>query len=161
MENKTDIENQYPSVDLAYENIQSSYKVMLERFEAANVRIGNLIAWGAGLASILPIFAKFIFGDKGFNTLWLLPLVLSFSSLVIIGIIAYRTGGIKLIHPKNIYEDYMQYPQREYKKWMVYWAGEHFKTNQEFINTKSCYIDIMTVLLGLEVISLILWAIIV
>jgi hypothetical protein len=150
----------YPSIGLAYETIKSSYEVMERRFEAANARIQNLLTWAIGLTSAIPIFAKAIIGDGEFNSLWLLPVLLAFSALVIVGIIAYRTGGIKLIHPKNLFEEYIQYSELEYKKWIVYWAGKHFDTNQEFINTKSRYIDIMTVLLGLEVAFLILWIIV-
>ena len=51
-------------------------------------------------------------------------------------------GGIKLIHPTSLYKDYLSYPESEYKKWSVYWAGKHFDENNGFINTKSRFIDI-------------------
>ncbi len=161
MGNKSDTDgSKYPSVGLAYETVKSSYDVMVSRFEAANARISSLIAWAIGAIGIIPIFAKSLLGGIGVTSLWLLVTLSAFVALIIVGIIAYRTGGIKLLHPKKLYEDYVQLPEWEYKKWLVYWAGEHFNTNQKFINIKSFYIDFMTILLGLEIISLVLWAVI-
>ncbi len=157
MEEKTS--HQYPSVGLAYETVKPSYDVMLSRFEAANARIQNLMTWAIGVTGIIPILAKSLLGDIDFNSLWLLPILLAFVALIIVGISAYRTGRIKLLHPQHLYVDYIQFPEWEYQKWLVYWAGEHFDTNQKYINIKSRYIDIMTVLLGLEVSFLALWVI--
>ncbi len=164
MEGKKDISSEDPcpnsnSVDLAYEFVKSSYDVMASRFEAANARISNLMAWAIGAIGIIPIFAKSLLGSVGVTSLWLLAALATFVVLTAVGIIAYRTGGIKLLHPKSLYNDYIQLPEREFKRWLVYWSGEHFNTNLNHINAKSRCIDGMTILLGLEVIFLVLWAI--
>jgi hypothetical protein len=148
---------QYPSVGLSYEFVKSSYDVMEKRFESANSRIQNLLTWAVGITAAIPLFATAVFSDSNIKSIWILPMLVFFLALVIVGIFAYRTGGIRLIHPKIIYEDYIQYPEWEFKKQLVYWAGEHFDTNQKCIDLKSRYIDIMTILLGLEMVFALVW----
>ncbi len=150
-------ESKYPSVGLAYEAAKTSYDVMVNRFEAANARIQNIMTWAIGLTSAIPLLAKAVFGDTTLSLFWLLPILVTFLILIIVGIIAYRSGGVKQIHPTKLYEEYIQYPEWEYKKWLVYWAGKHFDTNQDLINAKSRYIDAMVILLGLEAILMVLW----
>jgi len=148
---------QYPSVNLSYEFVKSSYDVMEKRFESANSRIQNLLTWAVGITTAIPLFATAVKSSSNIKSIWILPVLLFFLALVIVGIFAYRTGGVILIHPKIIYEDYIQYPEWEFKKQLVYWAGQNFDTNQKCIDLKSRYIDIMTFLLGLEMVFALVW----
>jgi len=158
MENKPEESaSQYPSVNLSYEFVKASYDVMEKRFESANSRIQNLLTWAVGITTAIPLFAAAVKSDADIKSIWILPMLLFFLALVIVGIFAYRTGGIILVHPKIIYEDYIQCPEVEFKKQLVYWAGQHFDTNQKCINLKSRYIDTITILLGLEMVFALIW----
>lgn len=160
VEVKQEDSTQYPSVGLAYEYVKSSYDVMLSRFEAANARIQNLFTWAFGLTAAIPAITEIVAGkEKDIQSLWILPMAIAFLALVVVGIIGYRSGAVKVLHPKTLYENYIKYPELEYKKWIIYWAGEHCETNQKYIDLKSRYIDIMTILLGLEVVCALLWII--
>jgi hypothetical protein len=153
MENKSEInESQYPSVGLAYESIKSSYDVMISRFEAANARIQNFLTWVIGITAIIPIFTKIIIGTENFKSIWFILSLLSFLAVIIVGIVGQRAGTLKLIDPKIIYEKHLYFSQWEFKKNQIYWAGEHFSFNNNSIELKSRYLDILTMLFGLEIV---------
>ena len=151
--NKSDVNvSQYPSVGLAYEATKSSYDVMVERFDAANSRIQNILTWAVGITAIIPIFAKGISGNSNFTSPWFISALSTFLALLVVGIVAHRMGGIKLISPEIIYNKYLSHSEEQFKREMIYWSGQHFNTNQQFINKKSLCVDVMTILLGAEVI---------
>ncbi len=151
MENKSDINSQYPSVELAYEFVKSSYEVMTSRFESANSRIQNLLTWAIGITAIIPLFTKVVIGTDSFKPVWFISALVAFLAMVIVGIVAQRTGGVKLIDPKILYEKHLHYSQWEFKKNLIFWAGDSFHINNKAIEAKSRYIDIMTILFGLEI----------
>ena len=151
MENKSELSSQYPSVDLAYEYVKSSYEIMASRFESANARIQNLLTWAIGITAIIPLFNKLIGETNGLKSVWFALVLGAFVAVVIVGIIAQRTGGIALADPKILYEKHLHYNQWEFKKNQLFWAGKQFHLNKQAIETKCRYIDIMTILLGLEI----------
>jgi hypothetical protein len=155
--NEANNTTQFPSTNLSFEFVKPSYDVMEKRFEATNSRIQNLLTWSIGITTAIPIFAKAVLGETNMNSVWILPVLLFFIALVFVGILAYKTGGVKLIHPTIIYEDYIQQSEQEFKKLLVYWAGQHFEANRKTIDQKNRYIDIMTIFLGLEMAFAVLW----
>jgi len=161
MENseKTD-ESECPSLDLAYAFIQPSYDVMSTRFDSANARIQNILTWAIGITAAMPLFAQIVKSTVNIQSIWFFLALGSFAATVILGIIAQRTGGVKLIDPKALDEHYVSLSKQEFRKNMLYWSGQHFDTNAKTIQTKSLFIDIMTILLGLEIVFAVIWVLI-
>lgn len=141
----------YPSVELAYEFVKSSYEVMVSRFESANSRIQSILTWAIGITAVIPLFSKVVNDTATLKSVWFVLVLVFFSAVVIVGIIAQRTGGVALVDPKVMYEKHLHYNQWEFKKNQIFWAGKQFHLNKKAIEVKSCYIDIMTILLGLEI----------
>jgi hypothetical protein len=159
MDNKTETDtSQYPSIDLAYDHIESSYSLMLSRFEAANSRLVNLMTWAVGITFAIPLFVKSIF-NANFNSGWLYASMATFVLLFIVGIIAQSTGSIKLIHPETLYNKWLTDSPWEFKKNLLYFSGQHFNANNSNINRKCVFISIMNALLAVEVILAVIWII--
>lgn len=152
MESKTDVSSEYPSVDLAYEFVKSSYDVMISRFESANARIQSLLTWAIGITAIIPLFNKVVGETDSLKSVWFALVLGAFVAVVIVGIIAQRMGGVALADPKMMYEKQLHYSHWEFKKNQIFWAGRQFHLNKTVIEKKNYYIDIMTILFGLEIV---------
>lgn len=150
-------EAQYPSVELAYEFVKPSYDWMLSRFETANNKIQNLLTFAASITAALPLFTKAIFDEVDFISGWFYGIVIVFVFLVIISTIGMRMGAITLVHPKILYNEWLHYSNWEFKKNMIFWAGEHLNANNKIIEKKCLLRDIMTILLLCEIIFAIFW----
>ncbi|XUX00125.1 MAG: hypothetical protein TUN42_09570 [Dehalogenimonas sp.] len=154
---RKDWETEYPAIDVAYDAILSSYELLVNRFEAVNGRLQNVIGWALAITSAIPLFAKSIFDNITFSSTWFIFAILFFLVLVFIGIKGYTLGGIKLIDPSQIFNEYLANTPVEFKKNMIYWAGEHFKANADIIASKSKYLSGVIVFLALEIASLWIW----
>jgi hypothetical protein len=152
-------EPEYPSTDLAYAFIQPSYDVMSIRFDSANNRIQNILTWVIGITAAIPLFTQIVKSTLDVKSPWFFFALGSFVVTVILGVIAQRTGGVELIDPKVLYEQNLSMTPSEFKRTMLFWSGEHFHANAKTIQTKSRFIDIMTILLALEVVFAFLWII--
>lgn len=152
-----DAEFRYPSVDLAYDFVKSSYDWMLTRFEAANSKIQGLLTFSATITAAFPILAKAIFGDVDFSSLWFYGAIIAFVLLVVTGIVSRRMGSIKLVHPKILYDKYLHYPHWRFQQMIIYWAGQHFNANNKIIVKKAWCTDIMTIFLLGEILCIALW----
>lgn len=158
MENKENIEiSRYPSVELAYEYVKQSYDWMLNRFDSTNKKIQNLLTFAVTITAAIPLFAKVIFNEIGFNSGWFITAIVVFAALVVIGIIGQRVGVFTLINPKFLYDKFLHYTKYEFKKMVLYWAGEHFRSNKRVLNRKCLFLDIMTGLLLCEIVLVIFW----
>ena len=160
MEDKTNgisLESQYPSVDLAYEFVTSSYDWMVTRFEAVNSKIQGLLTFAATITAALPIITKAIFSDIDFVSLWFYIAMAAFVFLVLAGIVGLRIGSIVLLSPKILYDKYLHYSHWEFKRMVIYWAGEHLNENKKYIDQKGHFRDIMTILLLVEILCFLLW----
>jgi len=149
MNDKT--ENEYPSVELAYDFVKSSYDVMTSRFDSANTRMQTLLTWAIGVTAAIPFFNKIVGNANTLLSIWFISALLAFVAVVIVGVIGQRMKGVSLIDPKILYEKYLHYSQWEFKKNLIFWAGDSFNTNRKAIEAKSRCIDIMTILFGLEI----------
>jgi hypothetical protein len=152
-------ESQYPSTDLAYEFVQSSYDIMSSRFDSANSRIQNILTWSIGITAAVPLFTQIAMRTMDIKSLWFFLALGTFVLTVILGVIAQKTGGVQLLDPKVLYNENLSMSHWEFKKTVLYWSGEAFNANNKTIQIKSRYIDLMTILLGLEIVFAVMWVI--
>lgn len=158
MEKETNGEEaQFPSVELAYEFVKTSYDWMLSRIEAINSKIQGLLTFATTVTVAMPIFAKAVFDGIDFHSGWFYGAIIAYALLAITGIWGMRKGSIRLVHPKNLYDGWLAKSPWTFMKDTIYWAGEDFEDNKKLIEGKSLYRDIMTVLLLVEIFSIIGW----
>jgi len=150
-------ESQYPSVELAYEFVKSSYDWMLSRIEAINSKIQGLLTFATTVAVAMPIFAKALVGDIDFSSGWFYGATISYVLLAIMGIFGMRMGKVRLVHPMKLYEKWLHKSLWEFKKDTIYVAGQDFEDNKKLIDRKSLLRDIMTLFLLLEILCIIVW----
>lgn len=154
---KKPLEPQYPSVDLAFEFVKPSYDWMLNRIEAMNSKIQGLLMLATAVTAAVPVLAKAMFNNLDFKSAWLLGAIAIYLLLTIIGIYGLRKGGVKLIHPMKLFDEWLSDTQWEFRKDAVYFAGQHLEQNKKIVDVKSLLRDIMNVLLLGELIMVFVW----
>ena len=151
------LESQYPSVDLAYELVKSSYDWMLNRIEAINSKIQGLLTLATAIAAAMPILAKAMFANVDFQSMWFYGAMVTYILLVVIGTFGLSMGRVRLIHPKNLYAKWLSDSTWEFKKNTVYFGGQDFEDNKKIIELKSCLRNIMNILLLGELLTVMFW----
>jgi hypothetical protein len=155
--NGKSLEEQYPSVDLAYEFVKSSYDWMLNRIEAMNNKIQGLLTLATTITAAMPILAKAMFTNVSFQSVWFAVAMVIYILLVIVGIIGVSTGTVRLIHPMNLYEKWLSDSPFDFKKDTIYFSGQDFEDNKKALEVKSLLRTIMNILLLGELLMLIYW----
>jgi hypothetical protein len=149
----------WPGVHLAYEFVGLSYAWILQRLDAIDSRIQTLQAFAASVTLAAPILAASVIKDVDFRSPWFILALCVFVALVVVGAAARASGSVKLISPQVLYDQWLHYPEWEFKKNAVYWAGQHFDANRSLVNNKARAALGMTALLLIEVGLLLAWVV--
>ncbi|GAG41440.1 unnamed protein product, partial [marine sediment metagenome] len=68
-----------------------------------------------------------------------------------------RIGVITLVHPEILFNECLNLSNWEFRKTMIFWAGEHFNANNKIIDKKCLLRDIMIIFLLVEILFAIVW----
>lgn len=152
-------ETTWPGVNIAYDLVERSYKVMLERLEAVEGRIQGLQTLVVTFTLAVPIFSAGIARVTDFSSSRFIAALVAFIVAVICGVVGRAWGSVTLVNPKVIYEKWLHYPEWEFKKTALYWAGEHYEANALLVNRKGYFLTAMSALFVVEVLLLLSWLI--
>ena len=151
--------SKWPSIGLAYEHIQAGYDLTERRLDAAHSRIDAAL----GLAATITVGAPILFAGIAkqpldlHSGLWILSIGL-FILVITFGIVAkVGYGGLDYISPERLYEGWLAFPEVEFKKNLLYWAGEHFRENFNIARWQARFADAIAIATLLEILCLALW----
>jgi hypothetical protein len=149
-------EDEYPSVDLAYQIAIDSYDSVIRRIDSADGRLQTLITFAGTIGAAVPSVGASR-GLLHFRSIWFYLAVFSFTSAMIIGFYARFSGTIRLLDPAVFYEKWLRFSLWEFKKNLIFFAAEDFQCNTK-LNKRNWDLSIaVLVLFLLEVVFLVLW----
>jgi hypothetical protein len=152
-------EQTYPSVFFAYDIAIKSYNWAIQRSDAIDGSIDKLLAW---ITSITIGIIAIISGKEMFMSVYSIWFYLGMGSFIIailIGVYSKVRGSLNLLSIGIIYEQYLHLGEWEFKKDIIYWAGEAFQKNQKYINWKGKLSIAMIIFFLMEVIFFAKWLI--
>ena len=143
----------YPSVDLAYGLVPSSYQLLVSRFEAADNRITALLSVVMAVTMGVPLFAKSVVVAQTptFDSPWFIAGLLAAVSAVTFGMIGRTAGSIPLVNPRIVYEEYLHKDHWTFKKDTIFRAGQHFEKNARAIALKGTYATVVMLAFLVEI----------
>ena len=136
-ENSENLEQQFPSVNLAYDLAVRSDDLSVERADAMDSKIQSLISLSCALTFAIPVAARSLKLDLSSH--WFTAIVVVFGLTVIVGIAGrffIRKGNIKCVDPAKLYEDWLHLSEWEFKKDFTYYAAWRFEQNGRLITTR-------------------------
>jgi hypothetical protein len=105
----------------------------------------------------VPAFAVSVKRDISLLSPWFVTAALLYVAIVAIGIVARDWGDLVLLDPGKLYRESLHLTEWEFKKDVVYFAGQHFAHNQALANRKATLSRIMSVMFAAEVVTLLIW----
>lgn len=151
-------ETTWPGVHLAYDLARESYSVVAQRLDAVNARIQALLGFLATITLGAPIVVRSLDDHADFTSVWFVSAIVLSLATSLAGIVTISAGSITTIAPGTLYQKWLSYGDWEFKKNLVYWAGEHFDKNSRLVNTKGWITVALTVTFLLETGCLLVWA---
>jgi hypothetical protein len=130
---------------------------MASRFEAADTRLTAFLTLAATLTLGTPLFAKTIRTDISFQSWWFRVGLACFVISTVIGIVGRVRGGLMLVDPGAIFQKHLHASQWEFRKNLLYLAGQDFNHNAEAIRRKGNLAVAVTALLATEVFVFVVW----
>jgi hypothetical protein len=147
----------YPSLGLAFDQVNPSYQLASDRLNAANSRIEHLIGTAVTLTLAVPAFVAAAVDEPAFDSWWLYAAGGTFAVMLLLGLVARAVGGIIVISPAELYQGWLHLQQQEFRARLVYWSGEHFRRNLSRIWWKSSAATLMSILLVVEISLFVGW----
>lgn len=149
------LQENYPSVELAYPIAIASYETALKRLDALDNRVQTLMTFAATVMLAVPAVAA----NKGlsFKSGWFITALVLFLIANAFGIAARLRGHICLLSPETLYNEYLGLSEWEFKKDAIYWAGVNFKHNNNLILHRHRLMVMMLIFFLLEVEALAVW----
>ena len=153
----------YPSIRAAYDLVIPSYDWALRRLDSIDRRIDNLLRYVVTVTLAVPAGTVGIAGisgtplDLSFNeALWLV--IASFAITLLWGVFIRQIGGVQVIDLESIFNEHLEDSEEEFKKDIIFTAGQHAKANECISRRKSFGADLMVVLFVVEVGALLTWS---
>lgn len=75
-----------------------------------------------------------------------------------LGLFARLYGFVILITPQKLFKHFLHLSEWEFKKDLIYHAGEHYAHNNKLLTRRANLLNLMTVFLAAEVVALAAWA---
>lgn len=149
-------EDEYPSVDLAYQIAIDSYDSVIKRIDSADARLQTLMTFAGTIGAAVPSVGASR-GLLHFRSIWFYLAVISFTLAMILGFYARFSGTIRRLDPSVFYEKWLRFTPWEFKKNLIFFAAEDFQCNTA-LNKRNWDLSIaVLVLFLLEVVFLVLW----
>jgi len=158
MDSDTDritLEASHPGIKTAYDFVMPSYQWMVARLDAADTRIQTLQVFAASLMAVVPAIRT---SNGTFNSMIFYIAVTAFVLLILIGTIARSWGPLTMSDPAVLYKQWLHFPEFEFKKNAIYFAGQHFSVNARLVNLKGTINIVMTWIFILQALLLFFWA---
>jgi hypothetical protein len=147
----------YPGVDLAYELALASYETAQTRLDVLDKRLETLIALGATASLAVPVIAS---GKNiSFNSIWFFCASAAFVLATVVGITARLSKSLKLIDPAKLYTEFLHCSEWEFKKNIIFFAGQHFDVNIRLVNWRGRMAAWTAILFLVELIFVAIWLI--
>jgi len=149
------LEQEYPSIELAYPIAVASYDVAARRLDTIDGRLQTIMAFIVTVSVAVPSTA----GGRGvhFRSLWFYAALFLFIASIGLGTYARLIGKLRVLKPSHLFQDWLGDPLWDFKKDMIYFAGQDFDANISLVNSKwRCSVAI-TILFVLEAICLSVW----
>jgi hypothetical protein len=152
MENGFESEK-YPGIKPAYPLALESYQWATKRFDAIDSRIQTTLGFGMSFTLAAP--AAFSALKLKIQEGWLIPAICLFVLAFLIGITGRLKGKLTIITPKALYDQWLHFPEPEFQKNLIFFAGQHLETNTRLIAIKQRLLVAATIIFFLEVLCLV------
>ena len=150
-----DLQTQFPSIDLAYELATQSYDSIRPRWEAINGLFHSLLSLAMTLTLATPVLAKAL--DLSLETHWVIAVLTMFLLTSALCLWGRLTGSLRMLSPDDLYNKHLAHTESEFKKTVIYWAGQDFNLNAARIHKKWRISVCATGFLCLEAALVVLW----
>lgn len=156
-DDRAEQEDQYPAVKYAYDFVLPSYQWAIARMDAAVTRIQGLMMFAATVTLGAPVIGRALSDDVRFSSIWFIGALGLFVLSMILGLIAREYGTLTVTSPGVLYDKALHLSEWEFKRYIVYYAGQHFEHNQRLIEKKSRCGMIMAAMLLAETLAVVMW----
>ncbi len=148
--NGGEVSREYPGTDLAYDIAVESYSLAERRRDAVHQRIDVLLSFVTTVTVAAPVIVASVFEEPNFNSPLLIAAGVVYLLLVVGALGARLVGSLRQISPKLLYERWLHLEEPEFKRRMIYWAGEHADAARKLTNLKALVATILAVLFVVE-----------
>jgi hypothetical protein len=153
----TKLENEYPSISLAYPIAVASLDLAAKRLDSVDGRLQTILAFIVTVSAAVPSIAA----GRGahFASVWFYGSLILFVACVALGTYARLAGTLKLLDPTNLYQNWLDITPIDFQKNLIFYAGQAFDSNIKLADWKwKCSVWI-TALFACEILALVAWVI--
>jgi hypothetical protein len=148
----------WPATDPAFEFVRPSYDLVLKRLDTVEMRIRAILTLAATLTLAAPAFIPSFAGAREPLSVWFIGALVTFGVIGWCGLGPPSRGHVRIISPRYLFERTLHLPVGEFKRLVLRTAGDDFDANMALIDHHGNLADRMGLLLILEAVLLVCWA---
>ena len=148
--------SEYPGVALAYDLACNSFDWANRRLEAVEGRAQSVLTFASTVTiAVIPLAVT-----RGLpaRSAWLWLALAAFVAGVALATVARVRGRLHLISPALLFEKWLHKDDWEFKKDMIFFAGESFEANRAMVGMKHRLTIVATVMFAVEAVLVVVWA---
>lgn len=135
MEQEKSLEEQYPSVSLAYDLAKDSYNTAMKRFDEANEGFEKIRTW---ITTMTFAFLAWKIPNASigtFNFFFFTGLAI-FVFIIFLTIYGKSIGSVEMPSPKKLWDERLHQDEWTFKKDFIFLAIQDSKKNKDCVNKK-------------------------
>ncbi len=129
-----DLENDFPSLDLAYDIAIAAFETSQKRMDAVDGKTQSLTTMCVASFFAVPTIAKAL--NIPFASVWFALALLLIAASVIVGVVALKSGKIDRLDPAVLFSDWLDLPKGQFMKDAIYYSGESLDSANTVIERK-------------------------
>ncbi len=143
------------SIELMYPIALASYEAAQKRIEVVEKRAQEITTTAVTITAALVAFLST--QNHNFKSCWFVAAIISFVLALAVGIAIRLQGYLKLVHPKPLYDKYLDLSEESFKERFIVTSGKHFEDNANLINLKAQMTTWLSFFFGLEAFFIIIY----
>ena len=149
------IEQQFPSLELAYPLAVASYDFMIKRIDALDGRIQTLTTLAVTICLAVPVLGRT--QNIPLNSFWFIGGIILLSIAIIISTYARFYGSIDTLNPCTLYQKTLHLPQEQFKVDIVNAAAKAYEKNKGTLECRWKLSVIATTIFAIALLMLSVW----
>lgn len=150
------LEEQFPSVELAFPLAVASYDSVIKRIDALDGRIQTLTTFAVTICLAVPVLGRT--QNIILNSFWFVCGMVLLAGAIILSTYARFYGSIGVLNPVTLYQKTLHIPQEQFKVDIIHAAAQAYENNKGVLEHRWQLSVSATVIFALSLMMLVVWA---
>lgn len=152
---ETDLEKEFPSIELAYDVAIASFDTSQKRMDAVDGKTQSLMVMCVTSFLAFPTIAKAL--NVPFVSIFFVIAMLCIFASIVLSVFSLKTGKVDRLDPSALFNEWLDLPRGKFMKDAIFHAGESLRDANSVVENKWNLSNLSLIFYFAAILSASLW----